>query len=62
MKNIRIKILEQFGEDDTALPPEERSLFREVVTISLAEAPIVAILVVLGAPIVYLEGWEVIQG
>lgn len=62
MTNARKKVMEQFGEDDTSLPPDERSLFREVISICLAEAPIVGILIVLGAPIVYLEGWEIIQG
>jgi hypothetical protein len=54
--------MEQFVEDDTALPREKWSICREVVAISLAELPVVAILIVLGAPIVYLEGWDVIQG
>jgi hypothetical protein len=62
MANARLKVMEQFVEDDNALPPEDRSVFREVVTISLVEAPVVAVLTLLGAPIVYFEGWGVIKG
>ncbi len=62
LSNARVKIMEQFGEEDTALPPEQRSILKEIISIISAEAPIILLLAVLSAPIVYLEGWDVIMG
>ena len=62
LANVRVKVMEQFGEDDSSITPEDRSLAKEFFAIMLAEAPVVLILAVLGAPIVYLEGWGVVKG
>ena len=62
LSNARVKVMEQFGKEDTAAPPERKSLLQEIISIVAAEAPIILILGILGAPIVYLEGWDVIMG
>lgn len=60
--NARLKVMEQFGEDDTATPSEARTILSDVLAVVLAEAPVVLILAVLGAPIVYVEGWGAVKG
>ena len=62
LSNARVKVMEQFGKEDTASPPERKSLMREITSIVADEAPIILVLGILGAPIVYLEGWDVIMG
>lgn len=62
MSNARLKVMEQFGEHDSALPPREKSFVRELGEVCWAEAPIILCLVALGAPIAYLEGWNVVMG
>lgn len=63
MSNARLKVMEQFGaEDSSALPAKERSFLGELGDVCRAEAPIILCLVALGSPIAYLEGWDVVQG
>ena len=63
LSNARVKVMEQFGEDNNAQPPKERSFLRDILDICLAEAPIILLLVCLGAPVAYLEkGWDPIMG
>lgn len=62
LSNARLRILEQFGEDDTALPPEKRSLLKEVTAVLLAEGPVILLLVALGTPIVLVENWDFGKG
>lgn len=62
LSNAQVKVMEQFGKEDTSSPPKEKSLWQEIISIATAEAPIILILGLLGAPIVYLEGWDVTMG
>lgn len=62
MKNARTKVLEQFEPQDTSLPPKKHFFFSDLVSISIAEAPIIVILAILAIPIVYIEHWDPIMG
>lgn len=62
LSHARVKVMEQFVKDDTAPPTERKSLVQEITSIVVAEAPIILVLGILGAPIVYLEGWDAIMG
>jgi hypothetical protein len=62
LANARKRILEQFSEDDNAVDPEARSYLGNVLAISIAMAPITLVLFVLAAPIIYIEGWDIIMG
>lgn len=55
-------LMEKFADDEGSTTPEQRSFFQDLMYICIAEAPIILILVVLGTPIVYLEGWDAIMG
>jgi hypothetical protein len=62
MKNSRLKVMEQFAEDDSALPPEERSYWKDLVGVCIKELPIFLVLIAIASPIVYIEGWDVVMG
>lgn len=62
LSNARLRVLQQFGNDDTALPPEERSWTNKVMAIIWAETPVVLLLIILGTPIVILEDWDLDKG
>lgn len=62
ISNARVKVMEQFAPVDNALPPKEHHLFNDIWEICVGEAPIILVLILLGAPIVYLEGWDPVQG
>jgi hypothetical protein len=60
--NARVKIMEQFSEEDNALPPPERTFWGDTKDICISMAPIILVLVCMAAPIVYLEGWDYTMG
>jgi hypothetical protein len=62
LANARKRILEQFSDEDNAANLEARSFLADVVAISLAMAPIIFVLAVIAAPIVYIEEWDIIMG
>ena len=60
--NARKRIMEQYSERDTALPPRSVSLLADAIQICLSMLPVTLILICIAAPIIYLEGWDVIMG
>jgi hypothetical protein len=62
LSKARIRILQQLGTDDTTIPPQQRSLMKMILGIFLAETPVLFVLVVLGAPIILLEDWDMDKG
>jgi hypothetical protein len=62
LSNARLRVLQQFGNDDTALPPVERSWTNKIMAIIWAETPVVLLLIILGTPIVILEDWDLDKG
>jgi hypothetical protein len=62
LSNVRGRILQHFEKDDNKLPPVDRSLTKEIMDILLAEAPVILVIVVLGAPIAMLENWDLVEG
>jgi hypothetical protein len=62
LANARKRILEQFSDEDNAVDLQERSFRADVLRISLAMAPMSLVLTVIAAPIVYIEGWDIMMG
>jgi len=62
LSKARIRILQQLGTDDTTISPQQRSLMKMILGIFLAETPVLFVLVVLGAPIILLEDWDMDKG
>jgi Ion channel len=62
LSNARIRILQNLGTDDTTIPPQQRSLMKLIMGILLAETPVLVGLVMLGAPIILLENWDMDKG
>ena len=60
--NARKRIMEQYSEENSALPPRQVTLLANAIRISLSMLPVILILVCIAAPIIYLEGWDVIMG
>lgn len=62
LANARVKIFEQFSGQDHSAPPPDRTFLGDALDICLSLAPIVVVLAILASPIIYLEGWDIIQG
>ena len=63
MAQARTKFMHQFEDDANATAAHpDKSFLEEVSLVLCAEAPVMLVLVVLGAPIVYLEGWDWVMG
>ena len=55
-------VLELFGERDCTEQEQERSFLGELGDVCRNEAPLILFVIALGAPIPYLEGWDVVMG
>jgi hypothetical protein len=62
LRNAQTKVMEQFSEEDTAAPPPERTFLHDACDICIKQFPAILVLCVFGAPVIYLEGWDIITG
>jgi hypothetical protein len=60
-ERARRKVLNQFSEGNNEPDEEPRSFWKVALDITLAEAPMLSILVLLALPIAHLEDWTVVQ-
>ena len=62
LANARKKVMGQFSEEETAVEQAREKIFlEEVWDITLAESPIILIMILLVIPIGWVEGWSHIQ-
>ena len=61
-QRARRKVMNQFSEGSNEPDMEPKPFLRVTLEIIFAEAPMLAILVMLALPIAHLEGWSAIQG
>ena len=62
LRGARAKIMNEFSLEVDEQGSKPKTLFEEIYGIVLSELPILLVLVVFAAPIVYVEGWDVVTG
>ena len=58
IENVRVKVMEQFGAENSSKPPEVRTVYKDAFDVVVAMTPLILVVVALGCPIGILEGWD----